>query len=188
MTDDIGAERLQTIPQFRDIIAFWQQKRNELGGALPSRAELKPAELVSFLRWTFLAESRGPEDLTVVLSATIIDEKLGHNLGGTNMYGFYEQAAKPMYQQFFAPILAGEKGGFSDRIIQGNRNEMAQYEVLYLPLRTRAGDPGAVIGTVHWTPRDELGHAEDLAAKRFSRINDLSYVDLERFDLTPFPV
>ena len=178
------------IAQFNALVAYWDNFRKANDGIIIDRNNIRPQDIKSFLSWTFIAETRGHQNLTVCLSATPIDELLGINLSGSNMFDRYIAAHKEAYWAYFSDILSGKFGGYTNRILVDKWNQQVRYRSLYLPLRNKDGSSTALIGAIHATEIEQdierrLNPPEE-KAEDFSRINEICHLELEAFEQIPF--
>jgi len=181
-----AANKWQQVEQFASLISLWDHHRELSGGQIPEKNDIKPQIYKSFLPWVIIADSKGKGDLTVRLSSEANDRLLGHNLTGVNMFDHYQPELRAMYWDFFDPILAGDLGGYSNRILMGQAREKIRCEVIYLPLRTRNFSTRSWIAATCWTPLEQRTSESSALAEKFGLINDLEHMTLDTFTLRSF--
>lgn len=183
-------EELREVAQFAALLDYWHGFRIDNQGTILGRNDIRPQDIQHFLPWTFIADTNGKFDMTVRLSATAIDEILDFNLTGTNMFDRYAPEKQELYWRFFQPILTGNIGGYTHRILIGKWEQQIQYESMYLPIRNRDGTNTALIGATSWAPMEQDFQRRlkvpEKTVENFSRINEISHLSLDKFVLVGF--
>lgn len=122
--------------RLKDLLAYWQDKRGER--PMPARADIAPADMVTHLPRLALLNvtepGQGPEDFSVRLSGTGIDDLLGKDHRGARLGDMLPQPEARLVAAALAALVEHKRPMrfFADARLPGNPE--AQVEGIALPL------------------------------------------------------
>lgn len=148
-------------------------------GGLPSRGDIRPADLKAILPWVVIASRSGPRDFTPLVVGSGIDELLQASYTGVNLFDRWEENEAAIMDAHYGRVLAQPCAGLLVRTIEGRFGVLKDYQSFLLPL---VGDDGVVdrflgsISVAELPPNDlSFGKPDELGTLA---INSITYFDI----------
>jgi len=132
--------------RLKNILTYWNEKRE--GKAMPSRAEIAPADLVSHLPrlalLNVLDDGQGVADFNVRLSGTGIDDLLGRDHRGANLEDLLPPSSAKLVAAALSALVQHKRPMRFYATARLPGNPEAYIEGIALPLGGDAVELGAV--------------------------------------------
>tara|TARA_R110002096_G_scaffold65010_8_gene158390 strand:- start:163 stop:687 length:525 start_codon:yes stop_codon:yes gene_type:complete len=148
-------------------------------GGVPARSDVNPLHLKKILSWVLLAEWHGPRKLIPTVVGSGIDEALGSNFTGVNMFDYYPDDVSDDMEAFYQHILAQPCGGYLVRNVAKKNGAVGRLEAMMFPLHDERGLRNRIIGSMFVTNK-VLAQAHEADKRTFMSMSivELSYQDL----------
>lgn len=129
-------------------LSDYYQKLFEAKGGVPARSDINPLHLKKILSWVLLAEWHGPDHLVPTVVGSAIDEALGSNFTGVNMYDYYPSEIADTMTAYYKNILTQPCGGYLVRDVAKKNGAVGTLETLMFPLCDEQGLRNRLIGSM----------------------------------------
>ncbi|MEX0299770.1 MAG: PAS domain-containing protein [Kordiimonas sp.] len=131
----------------KQLSDYYQNLFNAQGG-VPARSDINPLHLKKILSWVLLAEWHGPKNLVPTVVGSDIDDALGSNFTGVNMFDYYPAEVAEGMQEYYQNILIQPCGGFLVRDVAKKNGAVGTLEALMFPLHDERGLRNRLIGSM----------------------------------------
>ncbi len=120
--------------EFEQFFAHWNALGKHERVGVPLKSVFKPMAMTSLLPNTALMEYQGPEVLIARVVGTNLDNILGKNITNKNIYSFFKEDEKPLYNSFYDKIVTHPVGGVLTRNITDSNGTQLCVQSIVLPM------------------------------------------------------
>lgn len=129
-------------------------------GGVPARSVVNPFDLKKILSWVLLLEWNGPRNLVPTLVGSAIDEAMGANFTGANMFDYYPTPVADAHEMFYKTILGHPCGGYLVRGVSKKNGAEGTLEALMFPLTDETGEINRLIGSMFFNNKQMASPSE----------------------------
>lgn len=148
-------------------------------GTIPARADVNPMYLKKILSWVLLLESEGPRHIVPSLVGSNINDAMGSNFTGMNMFDYYPAPVADIHEAFYRDITTTPCGGYIVRKVEKKNGIRGTLEALLFPLTGPDGGVNRFIGSMY------LSNKEMIIPENEDRLNftSMSIVEIRYEDI-----
>lgn len=146
---------------------------------VPTRADVDPNQFKKILSWVLLAEWHGPRHLVPTLVGGAINDALGGNATGANIFEYYPDDVSEALEPYYQKLLSHPCGGFFVRSLEKKNGAAGTLEAQFYPLRDNSGQINRLIGSMFFqkTERARPGSEDHMTFSSMS-ITQMDYLDI----------
>lgn len=162
----------------KEMVDYYQGLFSKHKG-IPPRASVNPLHLKKILSWVLLLEWRGPRYVVPTVVGSAIDEAMGSNFTGVNMFDYYPEAVQAAHETYYLTILTHPCGGYLERNVSKKNGAVGTLEALMFPLKDQQGQVNRLIGSMFFTNKElPQPHIPDKRTFTHMSVSKIEYRDI----------
>ena len=129
------------------LINFWKNLTKHNNQTIPPIEQVLTATLQDGFEKNYLSESSGDDNLVILWSGLILDEFVGKDIAGKNIFDLMPPDVAELEKNFYSNLKNTPCGGLLVRSTLKQSGERLTYRTIQLPLADGAGNIRYFVGT-----------------------------------------
>lgn len=138
--------------QEKELLKYWQGLRREEGEIVPRRAAINPRDIHRLLPLMIIHERLQPNVMMIRLTGTKVDEILGKNYSGTNVFDIYDSEFHAWLRALHDVILDTPCGARVTGLVTLEDGASFEMSSLHLPMNNARGETTFLLGLIFIEP------------------------------------
>ena len=162
--------------EFEQFFAHWNALGKHERAGVPLKSVFKPMAMTSLLPDMGLMEYQGLDVLTARVVGTNLDSILGKNITNENLFSFFKEDEKPLYNSFYDNIATHPVGGVLTRNITDSSGTQISVQSIVLPM---CDDDGRIIYVLTLYDTSIMNSALFTSFSKFHNFSGMSHAWLD---------